>query len=171
MGRTFIEGSSREDRVQNKYTALREIMKDKKVILVDDSIVRGSTTKQLITYIKKIGEAKEVHVRISCPPIRGPCFYGIDMSTVSELLVPKYEKEPKNGEVSKEVVAQIAKDLGADSVKYQTIAGLVRSIGKPAKDLCMACITGEYPTPHGKKLYMKAWENFRKGVKERTYSC
>ncbi len=171
VGRTFIEGSSREDRVQNKYTALKEILNNKKVILVDDSIVRGSTTKQLIRYIKSVGGAKEVHVRVSCPPIRGPCFYGIDMSTVCELLIPKYEKEPKKGEVSKEVVAQIAKDLGADSVRYQTIQGLVRSIGKPAKDLCMACLTGEYPTPYGKKLYMKAWENFRKGVKDRTYAC
>lgn len=171
VGRTFIEGSSREDRVQNKYTALREILKGKKVILVDDSIVRGSTTKQLVNYIKKVGGAKEVHVRVSCPPIRGPCFYGIDMSTVAELLVPRYEKEPKKGEVSKEVVNKIAKDLGADSLKYQSIQGLVRSIGKPAKDLCMACITGEYPTPYGKKLYLKAWNNFRKGVKERTYAC
>ena len=171
VGRTFIEGSSREDRVQNKYTALKEILNNKKVILVDDSIVRGSTTKQIVRYIKKVGGAKEVHVRVSCPPIRGPCFYGIDMSTVAELLVPKYEKEPKKGEISKEIISQIAEDLGADSVKYQTIQGLVRSIGKPAKDLCMACLTGDYPTPHGRKLYQKAWENFRKGVKERTYAC
>ena len=171
VGRTFIEGSSREDRVQNKYTALKEIMKGKKVVLVDDSIVRGSTTKQIVNYIKKVGGAKEVHVRVSCPPIRGPCFYGIDMSTVSELLVPRYEGEPKKGEVSKQIVDKIAKDLGADSLKYQTTAGLVRSIGKPVKDLCMACITGEYPTPWGKKLYRKAWENYRKGIKERTYAC
>ena len=171
VGRTFIEGSSREDRVKNKYTALKEILKDKKVILVDDSIVRGSTTKQIIRYIKNVGGAKEVHVRVSCPAIRGPCFYGIDMSTVSELLVPKYEAEPKKGEVSKEVADKIARDLGADSVRYQTIAGLVRSIGKPAKDLCMACITGDYPTQSGKKLYKKAWENYRKGIKERTYAC
>ena len=171
VGRTFIEGSSREERIQNKYTALKEILKDKKVILVDDSIVRGSTTKQIINYIKKVGGAKEVHVRVSCPPIRGPCFYGIDMSTVSELLVPRYEKEPKKGDVSKETINQIARDLGADSLKYQSIQGLVKSIGKPAKDLCMACLTGEYPTPHGKKLYIKAWENFKKGIKERTYAC
>ena len=171
VGRTFIEGSSREDRVQNKYTALKEIIKGKKVILVDDSIVRGSTTKQLIRYIKNVGGAKEVHIRISCPPIKGPCFYGIDMSTVSELLVPKYEKVPVKGEVSKEVIARIAKDIGADSLYYQSIQALVKSIGKPAKELCMACITGEYPTPGGKKLYMKAWDNFRKGVNERTYAC
>ena len=171
VGRTFIEGSSRDDRVQNKYTALREILKDKKVILVDDSIVRGSTTRQLISYLKKAGGAREVHIRVSCPPIRGPCFYGIDMSTVSELLIPKYEKEPRKSEVSKEAIKQLGKDLGADSIRYQTVQGLVKSIGKPAKELCMACLTGEYPTLWGKKLYVKAWENFKKGVKERTYVC
>ncbi len=171
VGRTFIEGSSREERVQNKYTALREILKGKKVLLVDDSIVRGSTTKQIVKYIKKVGGAKEVHVRVSCPPIRGPCFYGIDMSTVSELLVPRYEKCPEKGEISKEISAQITKDLGADSLKYQTLRGLVRSIGKPENELCMACLTGDYPTPWGKKLYAKAWENYKKGIKERTYSC
>ena len=80
-------------------------------------------------------------------------------------------KEETKGEVSKEVINKIAKDIGADSLKYQTIQGLVKSVGKPAKELCMACLTGDYPTPHGKKLYMKAWENFRKGVKERTYAC
>ena len=171
VGRTFIEGSSREDRVQNKYTALKEILDGKKVLLVDDSIVRGSTTRQLINYIKRSGGAKEVHVRVSCPPIRGPCFYGIDMSTVTELLIPNYEKKPMKGPVDKKIFAQIAKEIGADSLSYQTVEGLVRSIGKPAKDLCMACITGDYPTPWGKKLYKKAWENARKGIKERTYSC
>ena len=171
VGRTFIEGSSREDRVQSKYTALKEIMKGKKVIVVDDSIVRGSTTRQLINYIKKVGEAKEVHVRISCPPIRGPCFYGIDMSTIGELLIPQYEKEPRKGEVDKKIIRQIAKDIGADSLEYQSIQGLVRSIGKPPQDLCMACITGDYPTPWGKKLYKKAWDNYRKGIKDRTYAC
>ena len=171
VGRTFIEGSSREDRVQNKYTALKEILKGKKVIIVDDSIVRGSTTKQLVNYIKKIGEAKEVHVRISCPPIRGPCFYGIDMSTIAELLIPRYEGMPKKGEVSQEIINRIAKDLGADSVKYQTVQGLVKSIGMPANELCMACLTGDYPTPWGKKLYHKAWDNYKKGIKDRTYSC
>jgi len=171
VGRTFIEGSSREDRVQNKYTALREILKDKKIILVDDSIVRGSTTKQIINYLKKAGGAKEVHIRISCPPIRGPCFYGIDMSTVGELLVPRYEKEPKKGEVSKEIIDRITKDIGADSLKYQSISGLIKSIGKDPKDLCMACLNGDYPTLWGRKLYKKAWDNFRKGIKERTYAC
>ena len=172
VGRTFIEGSSRIDRVQNKYTALKEILGGKKVILVDDSIVRGTTTKQIIRYLKREGKAKEVHIRVSCPPIRGPCFYGIDMSTVSELLVPQYEKKPVKDDISEKVRAKIAKDLGADSLIYQTMAGLVRSIGLPKNKLCMACLNGDYPTCWGKKLFKKAWDNFRKGKKEgRTYQC
>ncbi len=170
VGRTFIEGSLRHDKVQNKYTALRNVLEGKKVLLVDDSIVRGNTTKQLVRYLKEEGGAKEVHLRITCPPIRGPCFYGIDMSTVSELLVPRYEKKPVIGNISKEVCNKIAKDVGADSLIYQTVEGLVRSIGLPENNLCTACITGQYPTLWGKKLFKKAWEYHKKGIKGRTYA-
>ena len=170
VGRTFIEGSSRHDMVQNKYTALRTVLEGKKVLLVDDSIVRGNTTKQLVRYLKEEGGAKEVHLRVTCPPIRGPCFYGIDMSTVSELIVPQYEKKSLSGNISKKICDKIAKDVGADSLIYQTVNGLVKSIGLPKNSLCAACITGEYPTPWGEKLFKKAWENHRKGIKGRTYS-
>ena len=171
VGRTFIEGSSRDDRVQNKYTVIKEVVEGKKVFLVDDSIVRGSTTGQIVRYLKKVGGVKEVHVRVTCPPIRGPCFYGIDMSTVSALFVPKFEKNPNSGEISKETCDKIAKEMGADSLIYQTVGGLVRSIGFPKSQLCTACITGEYPTLWGKKLIKVAWDNYKKGIKERTYSC
>jgi amidophosphoribosyltransferase len=171
VGRTFIEGSSRNDKVSNKYTALKDVMKGKKIFLIDDSVVRGNTTKQLVKYLKEEGGAKEVHIRITCPPIRGPCFYGIDMSTVSELLVPGYEKKPVSGNISKETCQKIAKDMRADSLIYQTVEGLVRSIGLPKNDLCTACITNDYPTLWGKKLFKQAWENYHKGIiKERTYS-
>ena len=169
VGRTFIEGSARHDKVSNKYTALRNVLEGKKVLLVDDSIVRGNTTRQLVRYLKEEGGAKKVHLRITCPPIRGPCFYGIDMSTVSELLVPNYEKKPVSGDISKETCDKIAKDMGADSLIYQTVEGLIKSIGLPKNNLCTACITGEYPTLWGKKLFKKAWENHRKGIKGRTY--
>jgi amidophosphoribosyltransferase len=168
VGRTFIEGGSRNDKVSNKYTALADVLKDKRVFLVDDSIVRGNTTKQLMHYLKKEGGAKEVHLRITCPPIRGPCFYGIDMSTISELLVPSYEKEQFHGNVSKEVCASIAKDVGADSLIYQSIEGLVKAINLPKEDLCLACLNGDYPTPWGKKLFLKSWENHKKGINQRT---
>jgi len=137
---------------------------------VDDSIVRGNTTKQLVKYLKDEGGAKEVHLRITCPPIRGPCFYGIDMSTVSELLVPSYEKKPVSQDVSKEVCAEIAKDVGADSLIYQSIQGLIRSIGLPKSKLCTACITNDYPTLWGQKLFKKAWDNHKKGISSRTYA-
>lgn len=172
VGRTFIEGSSRDDRVQNKYTALKEILNGKKVILVDDSVVRGTTIKQIVKFLKREGGAKEIHLRVSCPPIRGPCFYGIDMSTISELLVPDYEGKPVKKDISKKTCAKIAQDVGADSIIYQTQAGLIRSIGLPKEKLCMACINGDYPTKCGKKLFKKAWENHNKGKKgKRTYSC
>ena len=170
VGRTFIEGSSRYDRVQNKYTAIKRVLRGKKVLLVDDSIVRGNTTRQLVKYLKDEGKAKEVHLRISCPPIRGPCFYGIDMSTVSELLVPKYEKKPISTDITKQTCAKIAKSMEADSLIYQSIGGLVRSINLPSNELCMACINGRYPTAHGKILFKKAWQNHKKGIKGRTYA-
>ncbi|MEK6868947.1 MAG: amidophosphoribosyltransferase, partial [Nanoarchaeota archaeon] len=93
----------------------------------------------------------------------------IDMSTVSELLVPQYEKNPVSGNISSEVRDKIAKDVGADSLIYQTVEGLVKSIGLPKDNLCTACITGSYPTLWGKKLFEEAWKNHRKGIKGRTY--
>ncbi|MBW2975538.1 amidophosphoribosyltransferase [Candidatus Woesearchaeota archaeon] len=172
VGRTFIEGSRREDKVLNKYTVVKDILKGKKVLLVDDSLVRGTTSKQIVRFLRKIGGAKEVHLRITCPPIKAPCFYGIDMSTVGELLLPNYEKvlDPKG--TSQEVLDKVAKDLGVDSIIYQTIPGLVRSIGLPKDDLCLGCLTGQYPTPCGKTIYCKALKDFKTGRKERrSYEC
>lgn len=179
VGRTFIETTGREDKVQSKYTALKEILQGKKVLLVDDSLVRGTTTKKIVTYLKEKGGAREVHIRVSCPPIIGPCYYGIDMSTINELLVPRYLKKYLNkiklggNQLPKEVAEKIAKDLGADSLLYQTTEGLVRAIGLPKENLCLACLTGDYPTKWGRKLYSEASERFMKGEKEerRDYQC
>jgi len=172
VGRTFIEAGDRKDKVLNKYTAVKEILRGKKVLLVDDSIVRGTTTRQVVSYLKNVGKAKEVHIRVSCPPIKGPCFYGIDMSTVGELLVPKYEGDLDSEKISPKVCENIAKDFGADSLIYQTIPGLVKSIRLPQKDLCLGCLTGKYPTLCGQKMYCKAVSDFKKGIKsDRTISC
>jgi amidophosphoribosyltransferase len=165
VGRTFIESSSREDKVQNKYTLVKEVLRGKKVLLVDDSIVRGATTEALVRTLKEKGGAKEVHVRVSCPPIMGPCFYGIDMSTVSELLAPKFLKNPED-EMDQGTLDRIAKHLGADSLVYQTIPGLVRSIGLPKEELCMACLDRKHPTPMGRELIKLALDNFKKGKKD-----
>ncbi|MBW2980464.1 amidophosphoribosyltransferase [Candidatus Woesearchaeota archaeon] len=174
IGRTFIEGvEKRGRRVENKYTAIKQILRDKKVILVDDSIVRGATCKEIVRYLKEVGRAKEVHLRVSCPPIKAPCFYGIDMSTIAELLLPNYEKPIDPKKTSQELLDKIAKDVGADSLIYNTIPGLVRSLDIPEKDLCNACLTGKYPTPEGRRLYAKAVSDFKKGRKEgkRSYEC
>ncbi|MBS3135902.1 amidophosphoribosyltransferase [Candidatus Woesearchaeota archaeon] len=165
VGRTFIEGSSRSDKIQSKYTILKEVLSGKKVFLVDDSIVRGTTTEQLVRLIKEEGGAKEVHVRVSCPPIMGPCFYGIDMSTLSELMAPRFIKEPDET-VPEKSSQSIAAHLGADSVIYQNLSGLIRSIGLPKGDMCMACLNRDYPTPLGRELIKVAVDDFRKGKKD-----
>jgi len=116
-------------------------------------------------------------MRVSCPPIRSPCFYGIDMSTVGELIANRNsnkEELKKEGfeDVSKDVVNRIAKEIDADSLRYMTINGLVKSIGLPngKDDLCLACVTGKYPTESGQKLRVKALDRFNRGLElKRTY--
>ncbi len=139
--RTFIMPSQnlRENAVKLKLNPLKSVLKDQRVILVDDSIVRGTTIKNIVQMIRKAG-AKEVHVRITCPPIISPCFYGIDIATHRELIA------------SKKSVEEIRKMIGADSLGYQTIKGLIEAIGLGEENLCLACLTGEYPTPYAQKL-------------------
>jgi len=169
LGRTFIESKDRADMVRNKFTVQREILEGKRVILVDDSIVRGTTSKMIIRFIKEVGKAKEVHMRVSCPPIMGPCFYGIDMSTIGELFAPNNHPDIINEELPQETLDKMAKEIGADSLIYQKQSALVDSIGLPKNDLCLACLNGEYPTKCGKELYCQARKNFEKGIKKRTY--
>src|SRR5206468_4292700 len=92
VGRTFIEGENRANRARMKYTPLREVLEGKRVLLIEDTIVRSTTLKALLHELRERGRAKEIHVRIACPPIVAPCFYGIDMSTVRELFAPRFMK-------------------------------------------------------------------------------
>src|SRR5438105_2651226 len=110
VGRTFIDGAQRADRARLKYTPLREVLAGKRVLLVEDTIVRSTTMKSLLHEIRERGEAREIHVRVACPPIVAPCFYGIDMSTVRELFAPRYMKgaRPADSELH-----AMATDLGA----------------------------------------------------------
>ena len=170
VGRTFIESGDRSNKVRNKFTVLKEVVEGKKVLLVDDSVVRGTTTQNIVRFIKDVGKAKEVHVRVSCPPIMAPCFYGIDMSTISELFAPKYQKEVGVDELPEKVQQKMAQTIGADSLVYQTIPSLIKSIGIPKGDLCMACLNGDYPTPCGKMLYGKAIKDNKLNIySKRTY--
>ena len=134
VGRTFISPSQtlRQLGIRLKLNPLREVIAGKRLVVVDDSIVRGNTQRAIVKMLREAGAA-EVHVRISSPPVKWPCFYGIDFATRSELIA--------NG-VS---VAGIQASIGADSLGYISLAGLVEATETAKDDLCRACFDGEYP--------------------------
>ena len=167
VGRTFIEATKRADKVRLKFTPLREVLAGKRIILVEDSIVRSTTLTNLLGFLKDQGQAKEVHVRVACPPIVAPCFYGIDMSHVTELFAPRHMK----GDFpTADEQMTMAKLLGANSLVYLPVEALARCIDLPAERLCRACVTGQYPTPAGEKLYQLALRSAtEKGGNGRAY--
>ncbi|HEV3418519.1 MAG TPA: amidophosphoribosyltransferase [Pirellulales bacterium] len=166
-GRTFIEsGGSRKEKAETKYTPLREVLEGKRVLLVEDSIVRSTTMKVLIKRIREFGRAREIHVRVACPPIIAPCFYGIDMSTIDELFAPKFLH---GGELTEQAQAEMAAKLGADSLRYLPVESISRAIDFDSDQLCQACITGDYPTPFGQELYQIALRNTGHDSGQRTY--
>lgn len=132
IGRTFIMPGQfyRELKVKLKLSPVRDVIDGKRVVLVDDSIVRGTTMKRIVAMLRKAG-AKEVHVRIASPPIKHPCYMGIDIPTRHELIAAF-------GSIEK-----VRRVIGADSLSYLTVEGLKKAVG--IKDLCMACLTGNYP--------------------------
>src|SRR5262249_13427319 len=135
VGRTFIQPDQalRERGVRMKYNVLPSVLAGKRVVVVDDSIVRGSTTRKLVTMLLEAGAA-EVHLRISSPPIISPCFYGIDMADQAQLIAAGRE------------VSDVREALNATSLAYLSLDGLQTSTGEPAERFCRACLTGEYPT-------------------------
>ncbi len=135
VGRTFImpDETSRETAVKIKLNPIIEEIKGKKIGLVDDSIVRGTTSKKLTELMKSCG-AEEVHFLVGCPPIISPCYYGIDIPTKEEL------------KASTDTVEEIREEIGADSLTYQSIDGLVNGLAKDKDELCLACLTEDYPT-------------------------
>lgn len=139
--RTFIMPGQRrrENAVKMKLNPLKAVLKGKSVCLVDDSIVRGTTIRNIISIVREAG-AREVHVKITCPPIISPCFYGIDIATHQELIAAGRSVE------------EIRRLIGADSLDYQTIEGLVDAVGIGKENLCLACLTGNYPTPKAQRL-------------------
>jgi amidophosphoribosyltransferase len=149
--RTFImpEQSERTTNVMLKLNPLKSVIKDQRIILVDDSIVRGTTIRQIVQLVRNAG-AKEVHVRIGSPPIRAPCYFGIDMKTREQFAACGRSVE------------EICKMLTADSLGYLSIEGLVDSIGHNAGDLCLACLNEEYPVavPGEKVRYQKKLDSF-----------
>ncbi|MDD5382379.1 MAG: amidophosphoribosyltransferase [Candidatus Margulisbacteria bacterium] len=141
IGRTFIQPSQeiRDLGVRIKLNPIRDAVRGKKVVVIDDSIIRGTTSRQIVRLIREAG-AREVHMRISSPPNLSSCFYGIDTPTKAELIAANLSIEG------------IRKYLEADSLGYLSLKNLIRSISLPSKDLCLACLNGEYPVKIPERL-------------------
>jgi amidophosphoribosyltransferase len=153
VGRTFIEGNAdRAGKARLKYTPLPEVLAGKRVLLVEDSIVRSTTMRALVHEIRDRGGAREIHLRVACPPIIAPCFYGIDMSRRDELFATRFVDSP-DGSVSAEAQQRMARELGADSLRYLPVEAIARSVSFSSDQLCRACITGQYPSSAGQRLY------------------
>ncbi len=152
--------AERYETVGKKVNVLASKIRGKRVIVVDDSIVRGDTTKVIVRRLRKMG-AKEVHLFITFPRIRGPCFYGIDMATYSELIGSMHEPH------------EIAEIVGADSVNYQSVNNFVKATGFSENELCLGCVTLNYPTPLAQKLADEGWKRVQEGQVEvgRLYEC
>jgi amidophosphoribosyltransferase len=136
VGRTFIQPSQtiRQRGIRLKLNPLRDVIAGQRVVVVDDSIVRGNTQQAIVAMLREAGAA-EVHIRISSPPVAWPCFYGIDFATRAELIA---------GSLS---IAEIEASIGADSLGYVSLEGLLAATTLPAGHLCRACFDGAYPVP------------------------
>jgi len=135
VGRTFIQPTQkdRDFGARMKYNPVREVLAGKRVVVVDDSLVRGTTSRSLVRMLRNAG-ATEVHFRIASPPVRFPCFYGIDLPTKGELMGSRLQ------------VAEIAEKLAVDSLGYLSLEGMVGAVAEGGP-YCTACFSGDYPAP------------------------
>ncbi len=155
VGRTFIEPDQRlrDLGVKLKFNPMPQMLDGERLVVVDDSIVRGTTTPSVIRILRKAG-AKEVHLRICAPPIIYPCFFGVDMATRRELIA------------AQKSVPEICKYVGADSLGYLSLDGLIKAVGLPKDNFCLACFTGDYPIPVQLEMDKLALEGAAAGHKD-----
>jgi amidophosphoribosyltransferase len=141
IGRTFIQPTQliRDFRVKVKLNPIKDVLKNKRIVIVEDSIVRGTTSRVRVKTLREAG-AREVHMRVSCPPLKFPCFYGIDFPTKKELIASSHS------------IDWIRDFIGLDSLKYLSREGMLKSMPLPACEFCTACFDGNYPVKPGKKL-------------------
>ena len=141
IGRTFIQPTQmiRDFNVRVKLNLIRSAVEGKRIVVVDDSIVRGTTARSRVVNLRENG-ATEVHMRISCPPHKHACYYGIDFPDPQKLIANQC------------TAAEICKYLGADSIGYLSAEGMVRATGRPANEFCLACFNGDYPVPYDEKF-------------------
>jgi amidophosphoribosyltransferase len=156
VGRTFIQPQSaiRHFGVKVKLNPVKSILDGKRVVLVDDSLVRGTTSRKIVKMVRQAG-AKEVHVRISCPPTISPCFYGVDTPRKSELIA------------ATKTLEEIREFLDADSIGYLSHEGLMSAVGRDSSSYCSSCYTGHYPVsfPQDQATYLQLALKLDKGEK------
>jgi amidophosphoribosyltransferase len=145
VGRTFIQPSQtiRQLGIRLKLNPLKEVIRGKRLVVVDDSIVRGNTQRALIRMLREAG-ALEIHVRIASPPVKWPCFYGIDFASPAELIANGAEGSGVNATFD-EMLEGVRRSIGADSLGYISIDGMVAATEQPRSRLCAACFDGTYP--------------------------
>ncbi|MCF7908215.1 MAG: amidophosphoribosyltransferase [Candidatus Omnitrophica bacterium] len=150
IGRTFIQPSQyiRDFRVRVKLNPIRDVLKGKRIVVIEDSIVRGTTSKSRVRTLREFG-AKEIHMRVSCPPIISPCFYGIDFPTKKELIA------------SSRTIEEVKKFIGLDSLEYLSLEGMLKSMPLEKDKFCAACFSGKYPTKIPKKFSKRSLERRR----------
>ncbi len=136
VGRTFIDPDQRlrDLDVQLKFNPLPDVISGKRLVVVDDSIVRGTTTPRVVSLLRRAG-AKEIHMRVCAPPIRWPCHFGVDMATRQELIAANNS------------IKEIEQKIGADSLGYLSVEGLLEVVGGRQNGFCHACFSGDYPIP------------------------
>jgi len=147
--RTFIMPgqAKRKIAVKEKLNPIRSVVSGKDIILLEDSVVRGTTTLQIVSMLRNKGGANRVHLRIGCPPIISPCYMGIDFPTKSELIAGRFQEQ-----YGERYLEEIRKEIGADTLLYQTVDDLTNAIGKSKDQLCLACLTSEYPLKSVQRL-------------------
>ena len=155
IGRTFIQPDERLRKagVALKFNPLSQVLEGKRVVVVDDSIVRGTTSGPIVDLLRRAG-AREVHVRIASPPIKHPCFMGVDMATYEELIAHRLS------------VPEIQEQMGADSLGYLSLEGMIRAVHRPLNRFCVACFTGDYPFEQKAGGFVSKEEQPRNAVRE-----
>ena len=149
VGRTFINPhqKQREIGIRMKLNPLRDVLEGKKVLLVDDSIVRGNTSSQIVDLIRNIGGAAEIHMMVCSPPVKYPCYYGIDTASRQELIAANLPLDKLN------------EFLGSDSLNYLSIEGMIEATGLSPEIACMACFNGDYPIPFKSQMRIRYRKN------------
>ena len=138
----------RDFKVKVKLNPIRDVLKGKRIVVVEDSIVRGTTSRSRVRTLREAG-VSEIHMRVSCPPLISPCFYGIDFPTKKELIAANH------------TIDEIKEFIGVDSLKYLSLDGMLNSMMLPKSEFCTACFTGNYPTTICKPPSKKALEKTR----------